>query len=489
MALGVLLLCGSAGLAIPLSAATTTTAAAGPAFVTRAGTQLQVAGAPWRFAGYNLPCAQPFLLTADELGFYLDGIKATSGANVIRAWFFQTNGGPGNWEPFDRVVAAVKARDMRIVATLTDEWNGGCDAGAGTEKALDFYQSGYRQPDLGHALAYRDYAAQVAARYASEPAIAMWQLVNEAQAQTKLPSGALICDNNAGKLALRSFADDMVGVLKAVDPNHLVNLGTLGGSQCGMAGSDAYQYIHDGLVDVCEYHDYGSSAAALPSGPDLLAQRVRDCDTLPSGAKPLFIGEAGIQGNVQPDGGPAACQPWPGCSPFPVTTESLVLRAQLFEAKIKAAFAAGVDGYAIWVKSPYYSSTADIYAIGDGDPTEGALATALAGAIGPGAPTVTGVKACNRGAVVSWAPPPDAPAPPLGYEVTASNGVVTAVAGTATTTAVKGLTNGQSYSFTVTARGPDGPASAPSPSVIPRRFIRCASFSMGSLWTSLTGKR
>lgn len=473
-AVGCLLLFGSpasAGPALPAGGATTAAATAG--FVSRSGGQLQVSGAPWRFAGYNLPCAQPFLLTADELGSYLDGVQASSNANVIRAWFFQSNGGPGSWAPFDRVVAAVKARGMRLVATLTDEWNGGCDAGPpNTEKTLDWYQGGYRQPDLGHTLAYRDYAAQVAARYAAEPAVAMWQLVNEAQAQTKLPSGQLTCDNTAGQLALRSFADDMVGVVKAADPNHLVNLGTLGGSQCGMAGTAAYQYIHSGLVDVCEYHDYGSSAAARPAGADLLAQRINDCRTLAGGPKPFFVGEAGVQGNVQPDGGPPPCQPWPGCSPFPVTTETLVQRADFFRAKIAAAFGAGVSGYVIWVKSPFYRSSGDIYAIGDGDPTEGALATALPPL--PAAPTITQVKPCDRAATVVWSPPPGGPEP-VGYDVLASNGITTAVAGTVTSVTVKGLVNGQSYSFRVAARGSEGrgPESVPSRIVLPHRWAKC----------------
>jgi hypothetical protein len=355
-------------------------------FVTRSGAQLTVDGAPWRFAGYNLPCANPFVMTADEVAHYVDVVQQDSGANVIRAWFYQTNGGPGNWAPFDRVLAALRARRMRVVATLTDEWNGGCDAGAGTQKTLDWYQSGYRQPDTGHKLAYRDYAVQVAAHYADDPTIAMWQLVNEAQANTKAPSGQLECDNLTGERALRSFSDDMTAAIKAVDPHHLVNLGTIGGNQCGVMGTAAYQYVHDGLVDVCEYHDYGHSAGAMPAGADSLAQRIHDCATLPHGAKPMFVGESGIQSNVQPAGGPESCTPWPTCTPYPITSDTLTRRADFFGAKMKAAFTAGVVGYIIWVKSPYYTPSSDIYAIGDNDPTDQAMKTVIA----PGAPTGAG---------------------------------------------------------------------------------------------------
>jgi hypothetical protein len=45
---------------------------------------------------------------------------------------------------------------------------------------------------------------------------------------------------------------------------------------------------------------------------------------------------------------------------------------------MKAAFGAGVAGYIIWVKSPYYSPTSDVYAIGDNDPTENAMIAVMA---------------------------------------------------------------------------------------------------------------
>jgi len=359
-----------------------TTTAPPLAFVERIGTQLNVDGKPWQFIGYNLPCANPFVMDEAQLGHYLDVIQQDSGANVIRAWMFQTNGGPGNWGPFDRLITALKARGMRVVATLTNEWNGGCDAGAGPEKTVDWYQAGYRTPDVGHALSYRDYVVEMAKHFANEPTIALWQLVNEAQANTKDPSGQLRCsseDNQAGEQALRAFADDVTGAIKAVDPHHLVNLGTLGGDECGIVGAAAYQYVHDGLLDACEFHDYGHSAIALPGGNDLLADRIQQCAKLPHGPKPLFVGESGIQGNVQPDGGPPSCTPWPTCSPFELSPDTLTRRASFFAAKIKAAFGAGAVGYILWVKSPFYSPNTDIYSIGDDDPTVSAMKSAAAG--------------------------------------------------------------------------------------------------------------
>lgn len=351
--------------ALPLRNAANATAG----FVTRTGTALSVNGQPWAFAGYNLPCANPFDLSDASLGYYLDNIKLNSGANALRVWFFQSQGGPGNWKNFDRVIAALDARGMRAVVTLTNETST-CDEPSATtfNKTIAWYQSGYRSPEGGYKLSFRQYAADVAKHFTKDPGIALWQLVNEAEAPSQDANGNLTCDEAAAAEALRSFSDDMVSAIKQVDDNHLVNLGTIGSGQCGTSDSHDYTFVHAGLLDVCEFHDYGFPSAAMPSE---LAQRISDCHSI---GKPLFIGESGIPADVQPDGTPAgACDPWPSCAPYPVTTTTLNQRGQFFAAKINAAAQAGVAGYLIWVKSPYYSATNNGYAIGDGDPTEATL--------------------------------------------------------------------------------------------------------------------
>jgi hypothetical protein len=109
--------------------------------------------------------------------------------------------------------------------------------------------------------------------------------------------------------------------------------------------------------------------------PAALAGIIADCRSL---GKPVFVGESGIPSNVGPNGTPAGgCSPWPGCSPNAITNDSLAQRASFFQAKIQAANAAGLSGYVIWVKSPYYSATTDAFAISDGDPTEQVLSQAL----------------------------------------------------------------------------------------------------------------
>jgi hypothetical protein len=347
-------------------------------FVARSGTQLLVSGQPWKFAGYNLPCAQPFTLAAGQFDYYLDNIALNSGANAIRVWFFQSNGGPGNWTPFDQVISSLKARGMRAIVTLGNG-AGTCDSLTGNQaaKPLSWYQTGYTQPTDGYKLSFQSFAQQVAAHYASEPTVAFWQLLNEASAPSLNTSGTYYCDNTAAMNALRTFSDAMAGTLHQADHNHLVNLGTQGSGQCGLDGT-GFKYVHAGALDLCEYHDYGFASQALPSnGNDLLKEQIDGCHSL---GKPIFVGESGIQSNVQPDGSQPPCNTSvfpPDCTANPITPQTIQQRATFFQAKILAGNTAGLVGYLVWFKSPYYAPSTDLLAIGDGDPTENVVRLAL----------------------------------------------------------------------------------------------------------------
>ena len=99
----------------------------------------------------------------------------------------------------------------------------------------------------------------------------------------------------------------------------------------------------------------------------------------------------------------------------------------------------------------------------------GVAVTALPGP--PGPPTNVVAKAAEASAIVSWSPPIDNGGSPItGYTVTASPGGATVTAGrNASSATVSGLTDGTSYTFTVTAAnsGGSGPASAASNAVTP----------------------
>jgi hypothetical protein len=186
----------------------------------------------------------------------------------------------------------------------------------------------------------------VAAFYANEPTIAFWQLVNEPDAEGKE------CGAPAAQI-LRAFADEMVSVIKARDPHHLVDLGVPGG--CAAGNPADYRAIVSGSLDVADvWHDYQNATLAMPP---MLQQRIEVLQAL---HKPALIGESGICADVAPNG---------TCTGM-VSPESLAQRASFFDTKLSAGFRAGICGYIIWNKGAH-SSQNDV---GQGDPTENALA-------------------------------------------------------------------------------------------------------------------
>jgi Tol biopolymer transport system component len=331
-------------------------ATANAAFVTRAGTELRLGGQPYRFAGINIynannsaGCWYP-LASGPELGAALDEIGG--GAKVVRAWFFQnmaTTGGARDWSAFDHTLQVAAAHGARVIATLTNQWPD-CDGpggGAGSYKDTTWYETGYRAPDPSGTVSYRDWVAEVAARYRANETVLAWQLINEAEVK---PSRDGACEATAAT-TLKTWAADVAGVVKAADANHLVSLGTIGGGQCGTSFNE-YQDVHDlAGIDLCEYHDYGAPTAGIPGDEfNGLQKRIDQCAAL---SKPLIVGETGIRGSDIPDFGQ------PG--------GRLTNRAFAFEQKFRAQFAKGIAGELVWAWNKDGSSETD-YDIGPGDP-------------------------------------------------------------------------------------------------------------------------
>ncbi len=334
-------------------------------FVTRSGTQLMLDGQPFQFTGVNIYNATSdgwcnfeysdaaFDQTLSDLG---------PGKEVFRAWFFQslaTENGQRDWSRFDRTIAAAGAHGMKVIVTLTDQAGECGDGATGTSsgfKDATWYESGYRtitQPDA--LVPYRNWVAEVVSRYKDNPNVAFWQLINEAEVTEVVNGVQQPCPPGNGPAdTLRAWAQDVGGLVKSIDQNHLVSLGTIGSGQCG-AREDQYQYVHDiPEIDLCEYHDYRSPKAGIPGDPfNGLQRRIDQCNAI---NKPIFVGEAGIDPS-ELDGTYAA-------------------RADAFQNKVNATTAAGVRGFLAWAWSAN-GSTPNNYDIGPGDPALGSL-------IGPG---------------------------------------------------------------------------------------------------------
>jgi DNA-binding beta-propeller fold protein YncE len=319
-------------------------------FVERAGTHLFLQGNPYRFTGLNIYNANSdgdcwyAMSSGSTLGDSLDAIG--SGKEAIRAWFFQslaTSAGQRDWSAFDHTLSVARAHGVKVIATLTNQW-GDCEAGG--YKTDSWYTGGYKQADPGGTVSYRDWVSEVVTRYRNDPTILAWQLVNEAE--VKPSRDASNCSLNAAA-TLKSFATDVSGLAKSVDPNHLVSLGTMGGGQCG-AQSAEYSDVHSvPTIDLCEYHDYEPQAPMPGDQWNGLQVRIDQCNALD---KPLFVGETGIIPNDV--GG------------------TLQSRADALDAKLQAQFSAGIVGDLEWAWSALGSTLGD-YDVGAGDPVLGVL--------------------------------------------------------------------------------------------------------------------
>jgi mannan endo-1,4-beta-mannosidase len=318
-----------------------------PGFVVACGTSLCLNGQIYRFTGlniYNANSRSNCWYTLGSGSGLDDSLTAIgSGQNVFRAWFFQrlaTTSGERDWSAFDHTLAVAAAHGERVIVTLTNEW-GDCEnvSGNPTYKSESWYQSGYRSSvDAGMISTYRDWVREVVTRYRSSPTVLAWQMINEGEAKRSATGS---CDATASN-SVHSWAVDISGLVKSIDPNHLVSLGTIGTGQCGTSTGTAYQDLHAiPTIDLCEYHDYGASNVPMPGDQwNGLEARTSECHAL---GKPMFVGEIGIKtaGVSSPADGAAE-----------------------MAAKLAAELDLGIVGSLAWEWAATGENTGDGYSIG-----------------------------------------------------------------------------------------------------------------------------
>jgi mannan endo-1,4-beta-mannosidase len=291
-------LLGAATLTLAGGAAVPAAAAADPAgFVTRSGSQLMLAGHPFRFAGTNNYYLHYQSATARDN--VIDKVAA-SGFDVLRTWgWFDTgtadgadptagsqngvylqywdgsghpkyNDGPDGLARLDAVIARAREDRIRLVIPFTNNWSdfGGMDKyveWAGGAHHDDFYTDarirGWYKDYIAHLLNHVNTITGV--RYKDDPTVMTWELGNEPRC---VGSGKYPRSSACTTDTITAWADDVSTFIKSIDRRHLVSVGDEG-FFADQPGSD--DWTHNGgegidtvrlaalkNIDVMSYHLY-----------------------------------------------------------------------------------------------------------------------------------------------------------------------------------------------------------------------------------------
>jgi hypothetical protein len=296
------------------SALAATQRPAAESFVSRRGASLELNGQRFRYLSYNA-----FTLTGcgiagevpseAELDAFFASLRPNS---LVRTWFFMNT----DLEQLDRIVRMASAHSQKLIPVLTDHLGScGDPEGAKTDR---WYVDGYRDR-------FMPWLRTVVSRYRNEPAIGMWELVNE-------PGGK--------RGNIRRFFDAAGGEIHRLDRNHLVESGAH--APWAYGGAKGWKYIHQSPgIDVTSLHEYDMN----PGASAHLAGAVTQADAL---HKPLILGEVGIFAST--NGDPSQSQNRHPCLSF-------ASRVTAFRAKLDATFRTRIDGVNVWNWMPLNKET------------------------------------------------------------------------------------------------------------------------------------
>jgi hypothetical protein len=235
-----------------------------PAFVTRNGGQLSQT-----FVGFNafgaISACEGSSWTDTQMDAYFGALPANG---LTRVWCF-----PGtSLADADRLVVAAHSAGQHLILTLDNDFG---DCTTGGNKTNTYYQTGYQT-------ALIPWAQGVASRYRSSPAIALYEVINEA-GQSR---GA---DNVLSGSTMKAYYQAVASAIKAVDPHHLVGTGDAA-EYLYVGGQSGYQTAASApAIDVLSLHDYESDW--IDPAP-VLSSHWTPCKAAANAlAKPIIVGE------------------------------------------------------------------------------------------------------------------------------------------------------------------------------------------------------
>lgn len=279
-------------------------------FVTTNGSQFELDGKPWYFNGSN----QYYLMFKPEAmaeDFFNRAEKV--GLNAVRTWMFCNDEGTHDgacinmksgdsfilskaanertaaeqaiidrsFEIFDNYVALAGAKNMRLILSLSDEWDyfgkiadyGEYGNVEGRNKLKAFMTNLLNHTNNITGIAYKD-----------DPTIMMWELSNEARV----------------KAGFTEWVDDIATHLSVLAPNQLLSIGMESSFDKNGSG-DSYAVLKslnsNEHIDAISAHIYPTwwnmSDEQTINNFELLAQLGRELD------KPTYIGEFSWPANVK----------------------------------------------------------------------------------------------------------------------------------------------------------------------------------------------
>jgi hypothetical protein len=209
-------------------------------------------------------------MSATQREAWMERIRPES---LLRVWFYApliTYTWDQVTTELDAIVASARKYGHRIIASLTD-WAGNANDAFGAKSAGWFTSNTWRTSVAGSA-SLEAWARTLATRYANDPTVAAYDLINE-------PSDA----GAAFTSSLTSFAQEIAAVIRTAAPSALVCMGTSSVSSVG--GSTPYQTINAGLDFVCVHH-YDAIGYFSSKSSAVVSARAM--------GKPLLVDEFGI---------------------------------------------------------------------------------------------------------------------------------------------------------------------------------------------------
>ncbi|KAL6310450.1 endo-beta-mannanase [Sparassis latifolia] len=290
-------------------------------FVKTSGTNFTLNSEPYTVVGANSYWVGLMGLTTAEMDQAFSDI-ADAGATTVRTWGFNdvttpsgdyyqlwTNGtatinygstGLENFGDFYNVVAAAKSYGIRLIVTLTNNWDnyGGMDVYVSQLTNTSYHDLFYTTPSI--IAAYKSYVSAFVGRYVDEPGILGWELANE----PRCTGSTGVSTGNCTTTTITPWVEEMSAYIKSIDSNHLVGLGDEGfynfpgatdWPYTGGEGIDFNANLQVSTIDFGTAHGSWSESDPIPWGDTWIEYHAQSQHNY---SKPVLLEEFGVLTNM-----------------------------------------------------------------------------------------------------------------------------------------------------------------------------------------------